>query len=121
GMASSSIGMKELPYADLPFLLDGHSAYSEWINGGPVIANPILLISGVQHAGDVMRGEETQLTGVSSMTDAPDGDMLYIFPGTHSKHITVINNRITYFSTFMTGEVFDLLVKHSILSQAVTF
>ncbi|HUQ66822.1 MAG TPA: 2-dehydro-3-deoxygalactonokinase [Flavitalea sp.] len=121
GMASSSVGMKELPYADLPFSLDGHSAYFEWINGKPVITNPILLISGVQHPGDVMRGEETQLAGVSSLINAAnDGESIYIFPGTHSKHITVSNNRITQFSTWMTGEVFELLVKQSILSHAVT-
>jgi 2-dehydro-3-deoxygalactonokinase len=121
GMASSSVGMKELPYADLPFSLDGHSAYYEWINGEPVMSNPILLISGVQDTADVMRGEEIQLAGVISLAD-PDSEeeMLYIFPGTHSKHITVYNNRITAFSTFMTGEVFDVLAKHTILSQGVS-
>lgn len=121
GMASSSIGMKELPYADLPFPLDGHSAHSEWINTEPILSNPLLLISGVQQTGDVMRGEETQLTGVSTLLDLPgDIEMLYIFPGTHCKHITVSNNRIVHFDTFMTGEVFDLLIKHSILSNAVS-
>jgi 2-dehydro-3-deoxygalactonokinase len=120
GMASSSIGMKELPYADLPFALDGHSAYSEWINAEPVLANPVLLISGVQLPGDVMRGEEIQLAGISSLLNLPgENEMLYLLPGTHSKHITVINNRIVHFSTFMTGEIFDLLTKHSILSHAV--
>lgn len=122
GMASSSIGMKELPYADIPFSLDGHSAYSEWINTEPLVSNPILLISGVQQPGDVMRGEETQLIGLTTLLDLPDdNEVLYLFPGTHCKHITVSNNRITHFSTFMTGEVFDLLIKHSILSHAVSF
>src|SRR6476620_8004177 len=32
GMASSTVGLKELPYTSLPFQLDGSSAYSEWID-----------------------------------------------------------------------------------------
>ena len=120
GMASSSIGMKELPYANLPFSLDGHSAYSEWINGDPVLANPVLLISGVQQEDDVMRGEEIQLVGISSLLDLPEQrETLYIFPGTHSKHISVTNNEITHFNTFMTGEIFDIVSRHSILAHAV--
>src|SRR5688572_4460304 len=121
GMASSSIGMKELPYADTPFSLDGHSAYSEWINTGGLLSNPLLLISGVEQPSDVMRGEETQLAGLTTLMDLPHNNgMLYLFPGTHCKHITVSNNRIIHFSTFMTGEIFDLLIKHSILSHAVS-
>ena len=121
GMASSSIGIKELPYANIPFSLDGLSAYSEWINTEPLLSNPLLLISGVEQPGDVMRGEETQLAGLTTLMDLPDNNgMLYIFPGTHSKHITVSNKRIIHFRTFMTGEIFDLLIKHSILSHAVS-
>lgn len=121
GMASSSIGMKELPYASLPFALDGSSAYSEWINGESILDNPILLISGVHQEDDVMRGEETQLAGLASLIDLPEqSETLYLLPGTHSKHISVTNNEITHFKTFMTGEIFDIISKHSILAHAVS-
>ena len=121
GMASSSIGMKELPYANLPFSLDGHSAYTEWINGQPILDNSILLISGVQQHDDVMRGEEIQLVGISSLLDLPEeSETLYILPGTHSKHISVTDNEITHFNTFMTGEIFDIISRHSILAHAVS-
>lgn len=119
GMASSSIGIKELPYTDLPFALDGGSAYAEWIDAAPIPGNPILLISGVQQSDDVMRGEETQLAGISSFIELPAGELLFILPGTHSKHISVSNNQVNHFKTFMTGEIFQLLTKHSILSHAV--
>lgn len=120
GMASSTVGMKELPYADLPFELNGTTAYAEWIAGAPVLNNPILLISGAHQPDDVMRGEETQLVGLSSLVDLPaQGESLFILPGTHSKHITVTNNRIIRFNTFMTGEMFDIISKYSILSHAV--
>ncbi|MBL7699108.1 MAG: 2-dehydro-3-deoxygalactonokinase [Chitinophagaceae bacterium] len=120
GMASSSVGMKELPYADLPFSLDGSSAYAEWVDGAPVLENKILLISGAHQRDDVMRGEETQLVGLASLLDLNAGDnTLFILPGTHSKHIAISGNSISRFNTFMTGELFDIIARHSILSHAV--
>jgi 2-dehydro-3-deoxygalactonokinase len=116
GMASSSIGMKELPYGNLPFAMDGTSAITELINH----SYPILIISGVQQADDVMRGEETQLIGIADQLNLPeDNETLYIFPGTHSKHITTTRNQIIHFRTFMTGEMFDIISRHSILGHAV--
>jgi 2-dehydro-3-deoxygalactonokinase len=121
GMASSTVGMKELAYADLPFKLDGSSANVEWIDAKPLVANPILLISGVHQSDDVMRGEETQLVGISSLLNLPrDNNLMFILPGTHSKHVLVKDNSIWQFETFMTGEIFDILTKHSILSHAVS-
>ena len=121
GMASSSVGIKELPYADVPFNLDGSSAYAEWLNTTDIMDNPILLISGVQQSDDVMRGEETQLAGIASLLNFDEDDNLVcILPGTHSKHIEVKKNMIKQFRTFMTGEMFEILTSHSILSHAVS-
>src|SRR6185295_9114432 len=50
GMASSSIGWKELPYAKLPFSLDGRDAVWEKVEGR------VYLISGLRSATDVLRG-----------------------------------------------------------------
>lgn len=120
-MASSSIGMKELPYADLPFNINGENASGEWIDGLPVLSNKILLLSGLQQENDVMRGEETQLLGIISLMNVDaNEDSIFILPGTHSKHIHVANKQVTSFNTFMTGEIFEILTKHSILSHAVT-
>jgi 2-dehydro-3-deoxygalactonokinase len=38
-------------------------------------------------------------------------------PGTHSKWVTVEAGRIVGFRTFMTGEVYDLLCRHSLLGR----
>lgn len=119
GMASSSVGMKELPYAQLPFAVNGSTASAEWIDANPAVTNPILLISGAEHPNDVMRGEETQVVGISSMLNLPNDNYLFILPGTHSKHVTIQNNQITSFKTFMTGELFDVIAKHTILTHAV--
>jgi 2-dehydro-3-deoxygalactonokinase len=63
---------------------------------------------------DVMRGEETQLLGAIA-TDAPP--LLAVLPGTHSKWARVEHGRIVDFTTFMTGELFAILMDHSLLGR----
>jgi len=118
GMASSSIGMIEVPYAAVPLPLDGSGLKTESITADETFEHDVLIISGVRTANDVMRGEETQLIGCIE-----DGgkikNELYIFPGTHSKHITIKDNLVTDIKTYMTGELFALLSEKSILKNAV--
>ncbi len=122
GMASSSIGMVEVPYATLPFALDGSQATVRHVATQPDFPHDILLISGVQSQQDVMRGEETQLIGLLALLDQ-SGDKIgratFIFPGTHSKHMTIENGCLIQFDTYMTGEVFDLMANQSILHDSV--
>jgi 2-dehydro-3-deoxygalactonokinase len=115
GMASSSIGMKPLPYHQLPFSIEGTGLLSEFIPQTMSFKHDVLLISGVRTEDDVMRGEETQLIGIFSGDAAMKGEKIYILPGTHSKHILVKETQAVDFKTFMTGEFFDLLSKKSIL------
>ena len=117
GMASSSIGMKELPYKELPFRTDGADLLTHIIEPSEDFKHKIIIISGIKSATDVMRGEETILTGCNA--ELTDEDHLFIFPGTHSKHIIVKNGVAYDFKTYMTGELFDLLCNKSILSGSV--
>ncbi|MGK6351449.1 2-dehydro-3-deoxygalactonokinase [Parapedobacter sp. DT-150] len=122
GMASSTIGMRQLPYAELPFSIDGSNAVVQALDTGDRIDHPVLLISGCKAAADVMRGEETQLVGLAAM-DRPfnaAGEAVCIFPGTHSKHVHVVAGKMVDFATFMTGEVFHLMAHQSILKGAIT-
>ncbi|MEJ7588662.1 MAG: 2-dehydro-3-deoxygalactonokinase, partial [Ferruginibacter sp.] len=50
---------------------------------------------------------------------ANETEQLFIFPGTHSKHLSVKNGMVTSITTYMTGELFDLLSSKSILSASV--
>lgn len=116
GMASSSIGMLELPYGDIPFSLSGGSLPSRMIPAGNDFPHDIILVSGLKASNDVMRGEETLLLGC----DPGDSDeWMIIFPGTHSKHAHIIKGNLIDFKTYMTGELFDLLATKSILSKSV--
>jgi len=67
---------------------------------------------------DVMRGEETQIAGFLKQT--PDYNGLICLPGTHSKWVHVQNGRVVEFQTFMTGEVYDLLSRNSVLKHSVS-
>jgi 2-dehydro-3-deoxygalactonokinase len=42
-----------------------------------------------------------------------------VLPGTHSKHLRIEANSITAISTFMTGELFEMLCRHSVLRHSV--
>ena len=66
---------------------------------------------------DVMRGEETQIFGALGSSQGAGGSGLFVLPGTHSKWIRVENGRIVWFKTFMTGELFAVLSKHSIFGK----
>ncbi len=118
GMASSSMGILELPYAALPFSLDGSGAITARV-ASEILPNPIFLISGVKSTGDVMRGEETELLGTAALSPQLPPCFLALLPGTHSKHIRVANNSIRGFDTFMTGEVFQLVSEHSTLRHSL--
>jgi 2-dehydro-3-deoxygalactonokinase len=117
GMASSSLGIRELPYSELPISSKGDSIYLEKINT-TILKNPIHLISGIKTKDDVIRGEEVQILGLISDEDIK-GTTVFILPGTHSKHIIFKNNAIVDFKTFMTGEVFDVITKNTILRNSV--
>ncbi|HEX9513986.1 MAG TPA: 2-dehydro-3-deoxygalactonokinase [Puia sp.] len=117
GMASSSIGMKEIPYKELPFNTDGKDLRALILEATEEYPRRTLLLSGVRSANDVMRGEETQLVGCFPPSIA--GEHLFIFPGTHSKHIRVRDGKVVGFKTYMTGEYFSLLTRHSILAGSV--
>ena len=116
GMASSSIGMKELPYKPLPFSLDGSDLLIDSLPANQTFQHHTIIISGVKSTNDVMRGEEIQLVGSADETMA---EQTFIFPGTHSKHVSTSNGKATELKTYMTGELFDLLSTKSILAASI--
>ena len=121
GMASSSIGIREVPYASLPFSLDGSNAIIKRLSASNGIASDVWLISGVRNHHDVMRGEETQVIGLTALDNLvyTTKNITCIFPGTHSKHIKIEDGVVVDFQTYMTGELFQVMTQHSILKDSV--
>lgn len=119
GMASSSIGIKELPYATIPFKLNGSSTIVEKLVLKNNHDNDFWLISGLKSTSDLIRGEETEIIGISKIVSNLPDEYLVMIPGTHSKHIQIKNNEVTASETFMTGELFELLSKESMLKYSI--
>ena len=110
GMASSTMGWKELPYASLPFSLDGSDVLSARLE------ERVQLISGMRSERDMARGEETQAIGLAALLGARlPRRACFILPGTHSKHLDIDDARIVGLRTHLTGELFDVLLRHSVL------
>ena len=119
GMATSTIGMQNVPYAPLPFLLNGSLGYKVYQRE---LESPVILVTGVRSDNDMMRGEETQLMGLlqlDSLQNILPKDGIYILPGTHSKHITVLDKTAVDIKTCMTGELFQILTENGTLSKSV--
>ncbi len=115
GMASSSIGILELPYRQLPFALSTDMPIWQLLESDDQLQHPVYIVSGFSTSSDVMRGEETMLIGVDTISE----DEICILPGTHSKHAYIKSGVLTEFKTYITGELFSVMSQHSILSNSV--
>jgi len=117
GMASSNIGLLELPYANLPIDIEQPNFVTRTIEPDRTLSNRLLLVSGVRDRQDVMRGEEVQLLGLSSKHTL--NKHTCIFPGTHSKHLTVQDGKLISFRSYLTGELFNAILLNTLLKDAV--
>jgi 2-dehydro-3-deoxygalactonokinase len=123
GMAGSRQGWQEAPYCPCPAGFEALGRHLLWLK--PLVA----LVPGLHcvrqtaasspRAGldDVMRGEEVQVFGALALTGLQEAQV--ILPGTHSKWVEVRQDKIQHFQTFMTGEMFAVLIQHSILARTM--
>jgi 2-dehydro-3-deoxygalactonokinase len=118
GMAGSNHGWAEAGYLDVPADL---GRLAERLTVVPAGDSVVHLVPGLRAAGadpDVMRGEEVQLAGALALT--PDQPETVVLPGTHSKWVRLDGTRVTGFTTAMTGELYGLLMRDSILARLAT-
>jgi 2-dehydro-3-deoxygalactonokinase len=118
GMAGAKTGWVEAGYVDTPAPL---AAVLKQAARVPGEARDIRILPGIAQrdakAPDVMRGEETQLLGALGLDVV--GEALVCMPGTHSKWVRLKDGTVAHFSTFMTGELFSVVSRETILSLAV--
>jgi 2-dehydro-3-deoxygalactonokinase len=114
GMAGADRGWRDAGYLACPATAEDVAHGLCWVEPGSVAIVPGLSAIGEGHA-DVMRGEETQIFGAVAAGLAP-AHCLACHPGTHTKWVSVRDERVTGFRTVMTGELFALLKAHSILA-----
>jgi 2-dehydro-3-deoxygalactonokinase len=118
GMAGARQGWVEAGYVDTPAQL---AAILKHAVAVPELSRDVRILPGIAQrnpdAPDVMRGEETQLLGALGMHAT--GEAIVCIPGTHSKWAVVKNGTVERFATFMTGELFSVVSRETILSHAV--
>ena len=117
GMVGSKQGWIEAPYQKTPCNLNNIQFISPSVKDNRF---SIKIFSGISqdNTPDVMRGEETQIAGF--LYDNPNFNGSICLPGTHSKWVKIENGNIINFKTFMTGELFEIISKNSILIHSVT-
>jgi 2-dehydro-3-deoxygalactonokinase len=119
GMVTSRQGWLEVPYLPCPVTperLADALAGLHLDDGLTLRFVPGLSTRRPDGLPDLMRGEETQILG--ALAEVPEARTL-LLPGTHSKWVKVEGGCVLSFSTFMTGELFALLKRHSILGRLV--
>jgi len=118
GMIGSNLGWIQVPYLDCPVDAAGFAAA---MHPAPDSEPPAWIAPGLRGPGptaapEVLRGEETQVFGWLAQDPARTiGTRLLCLPGTHAKWVLVEDGAVVRFVTAMTGELFEVLSRHSVL------
>jgi 2-dehydro-3-deoxygalactonokinase len=115
GMITSRQGWVECSYAESP--ASASDLAKSITRRATTSGRAVHFITGLHYASptighDVIRGEETQVLGSLST-----GATHFVTRGTHCKWIDVQGQKISGFSTYMTGESFAIFKQHSILGR----
>jgi 2-dehydro-3-deoxygalactonokinase len=116
GMVGSRQGWVEAPYATVPCETLPKGLVQAPTNRTDLTVHVIPGIKQTEPA-DVMRGEETQISGFLARNPAWDG--VICLPGTHTKWVHISADEVVSFQTFMTGELFDTIAKQTVLRHSI--
>lgn len=116
GMIGSRQGWVEAPYLPCPAgpAEIGAALIDVAFDWAQVRFVPGLSTTDRSGVPEVLRGEETQVVGALA---GMGGRGLACLPGTHSKWVDVEGDRVTGFTTHLTGEAFAALRGHTILGR----
>ncbi len=118
GMIGSNLGWVQVPYLQCPIDMAGLQKGLSRVDtpGSPVWIVPGLRCQRPDGGPDVMRGEETHVLGwAAADLLRMKGEYLICHPGTHTKWVRLVDGRLESFVTSMTGELFEVLRKYSVL------
>lgn len=117
GAVTSNIGWTTTEYAPIPArvanikttkLTTPYGLTCTFLTGTSITAGP-------HGYFDTVRGEDMQAFGWMALTGLTQGTLCT--PGTHTKWLSIDNGEITNILTGVTGESFEVLNKHSILTR----
>ncbi len=115
GMVGAKQGWTEAPYRKVPCTPTAGGLVRAPARDGRL---EVHLVPGIRQdsPADVMRGEETQIAGFLAQNPGYDG--ILCLPGTHTKWVHISAGEIVSFRTMMTGELFALLSRQSVLRHS---
>lgn len=141
GMIGSESGLKEIPHIPAPAGKDELRRAAVRADMPEITGIPMYFIPGVRTFGtdaftqnmsaaeicrsatdcDIMRGEETELVGITEALPSVIGEnTTVILPGSHMKLIrTDSDGRITGFRTSISGELIRAIAESTILSHSI--
>ena len=117
GMVGARQGWAEAPYEAVPCPPMTAARALRVQTADPRIVVRVLPGLCQRRPADVMRGEETQIAGL--MAREPRFDGTVCLPGTHTKWAHVSAGEVVSFTSFMTGEIFELLASASVLRHGI--
>jgi 2-dehydro-3-deoxygalactonokinase len=115
GMVGAVNGWKPAVYSDCPITPEKLHAQAERFafHGHQCAILPGATCRDSHGNADVMRGEEVQLLAASQLLG--QNNLTVSIPGRHCKHAKLENGALTRFRSFITGELFDLLLGQSLV------
>ena len=120
GMVGSRQGWREVPYVPCPAALEDIARGAVKVSWGAnrcAYIVPGVACVDLEGVPDVLRGEETQALG--AVARLPAGSVSLCMPGTHSKHVRLRDGVLQGFETYMTGELYSVLQRYSILGRTM--
>jgi len=116
GMVGAAQGWIEAPYV----AIGDASHLARGAVKAPTGGRDVFVLPGMKQASppNVMRGEETQIAGF--LHSHPGFTGVLCLPGTHTKWVQMVDGRVHNFLTTMTGELFNLISRQSVLRHSMT-
>lgn len=116
GMVGARQGWVEAAYAQVPCPPVGAKSVKAPVKDSRV---DVTILPGLSQTSpaDVMRGEETQIAGF--LAEQPEFAGILCMPGTHTKWVQVSAGEVVSFRTYMTGELYALISKQSVLRHSM--
>lgn len=118
GTVGSNIGWRSTPYLTCPFPAEDIAVNCSTFatRGHEIVIVPGAECTNSFGAPDTMRGEELQILGwLHADPSRQRGTHLVCLPGTHTKWVLLEDSRILSFQSAVTGELYALMMEHSIL------
>ncbi|WP_323764523.1 2-dehydro-3-deoxygalactonokinase [Marinovum sp.] len=110
GMVGARAGWHEAPYVPCPARFNDLAAHALRF---AIDTHPAVILPGACMESDVMRGEEVQILGAALLTGQQTATIC--IPGTHCKWAELSGGALTGFSTFVSGELYQLLLTQSLV------